>query len=57
MISNILNILTVSEFYGLSDRMEIAKGKYEIVHTWKDVWYQIKRHYYGRREDTNSNRG
>lgn len=48
MISNIINLLQTNEFYGQSERMEFAKGKYEIVHTWKDVWYQIKRHYYGR---------
>jgi len=48
MISNILNILASNEFYGVSENVEIAKGKYEIPFTWKDVWYKLKRHYYGR---------
>lgn len=48
MISNILNILASNEFYGISENVEIAKGKYEIPFTWKDVWYKIKRYYYGR---------
>lgn len=46
MISQVLNILVADEFYGVSDNIEIAKGKYEIIHTWKDVWYKLKRHYY-----------
>lgn len=46
MISNIINILVSDEFYGISENVEIAKGKYEIVHSWRDVWYKIKRHYY-----------
>lgn len=48
MISQILNLLSTNDFYGVSENMEIAKGKYEIPQTWKDVWYKIKRHYYGR---------
>jgi len=47
MISQVLNILAADDFYGVSDNIEIAKGKYEIVHTWKNAWYKIKRHYYG----------
>jgi len=48
MISQVLNILASNEFYGVSDNVEIAKGKYELVHSWKDAWYKIKRYYYGR---------
>jgi hypothetical protein len=51
MISQVLNILAVDEFYGVSENIEIAKGKYELVHSWKDVWYKIKRHWYGRRKN------
>lgn len=51
MISSILNILTIDPFYGVSENVEIAKGKYEIAHTWKIVWNKIKRHYYGRRKN------
>jgi hypothetical protein len=46
MISQVLNILAADDFYGVSDNIEIAKGKYEIIHTWKDAWYKLKRHYY-----------
>jgi len=46
MISQVLNILAADDFYGVSENVEIAKGKYELVHSWKNAWYKIKRHYY-----------
>jgi len=48
MISQILNMLATAEHFGVSDRVEIAKGKNELPDSWKDVWYKIKRHFYGR---------
>jgi len=46
-MKEILNLLSLNEYYGVSENIEIAKGKYEMPFTWKDVWYKIKRHYYG----------
>ncbi len=47
MISQLINLLVINEYFGVSERVEIAKGKYEIPNGWKDVWYKIKRHWYG----------
>ena len=44
MISNILTILKEDEYKDISERVEIAKGKYKYPETWKDVFYKIKRH-------------
>jgi hypothetical protein len=44
MIKNIIELLNAKEHFGLSERVEIAKGKYQLPNTWKDVWYKIKRH-------------
>ena len=46
-MKQILELLTLDEYNGVSERIEIAKGKYQVPFTWKDVWYKIKRHYYG----------
>jgi hypothetical protein len=44
MIKNILDLLVLDEYKDVSDRIEIAKGKYALPNGWKDVWYKIKRH-------------
>lgn len=46
-MKQILELLALDEHNGVSERIEIAKGKYEVPFTWKDVWYKLKRHYYG----------
>jgi hypothetical protein len=43
MIANIIDLLNSSEHYNVSERVEIAKGKYEIPYTWKGAWVKIKR--------------
>jgi hypothetical protein len=43
MIGNIIDLLNTSEHYRISERVEIAKGKYEIPYTWKSAWIKIKR--------------
>jgi hypothetical protein len=43
MIVDIIELLNVSEHYGVSERVEIAKGKYQIVRTWKQGINKIKR--------------
>ncbi|MEY4457269.1 MAG: hypothetical protein RLY15_1533 [Bacteroidota bacterium] len=48
MITNLIDLLQLQEFYGVSERVDIAKGKYEYPWTWKQGWKVIKRRYYGR---------
>jgi len=43
MIKNISDLLNTNNFYGVSERVNIAKGKYQIPLTWKDTWKLIKR--------------
>ena len=50
MIANLINLLNTNEFYGISENIEIAKGKYKLPTGWKDVWYKIKRHRWQKRK-------
>lgn len=43
MIAGIIEMLNMNEHYGQSERIEIAKGKYEIARTWKQAFNKIKR--------------
>ena len=42
MLENILELLKLDEYKNGSERIEIAKGKYQLPNTWKDVWYKLK---------------
>jgi len=43
MIKNILDMLKIDDFYGKSNFIDIAKGKYEIPKTIKAAYKQGKR--------------
>lgn len=43
MIKNILDLLALDEFYGQSENIEIAKGKYQLIDTWGKAFKQLKR--------------
>ena len=43
MIASIIELLNTSEHLKVSERVDIAKGKYQLPRTWKDVWNYIKR--------------
>jgi hypothetical protein len=43
MIKGIIDLLNTDHFYGASERIEIAKGKYQMPVTWKEGFYKIKR--------------
>jgi hypothetical protein len=43
MIKHILDILKIDEFYGKSDFIDIAKGRYEIPTSVKQAYKQGKR--------------
>ena len=51
MITNLINLLAIEKFYGVSENVEIAKGKYEIPYTWKQGLEKIKRIWYGRKNN------
>ena len=42
-MKEIIDMLSVNDFYGVSERVDIAKGKYEIPFTWTELWKNIKR--------------
>lgn len=44
MIKNIIELLSIDDYNGISERVEIAKGKNELPNNWKDVFNKIKRH-------------
>lgn len=39
----IIEILQKYDYYGAGDYTEIAKGKHEMVSSWRDIWRKIKR--------------
>ena len=43
MIKQILELLALNEHYAQSENIETAKGKYQLVTTWKKGFEQIKR--------------
>lgn len=43
MITNTIELLRTNEFYGVSENIEIAKGKYEYPKNFKSVLGKIKR--------------
>ena len=49
MIKNILDLLALDEFYGQSELIDIAKGKYKIQHSIVDKYKQKKRIRNGRK--------
>ena len=48
MIRDILQLLKVDDFYGVSETIDVAKGKYELVDTIKEGYKQGKRIAYGK---------
>lgn len=45
MLRILVELLRVSEFYGLSENIDIAKGKYKLTTSVKESWKQAKRNY------------
>lgn len=43
MIKGIIELLNTGDHFRVSERVDIAKGKYQIPFTWKDLWKNIKR--------------
>lgn len=49
MIKIILELLAMDNWYGVSENVDIAKGKYKACNNLSDAKEQIKRIYYGKR--------
>ena len=47
MIKQILELLSTRDWYGISENIDIAKGKYKACSNMKDVKEQLKRVRYG----------
>ena len=43
MIKGIIELLNTGDHYGISERIDIAKGKYALPFTWKEGIKNIKR--------------
>ena len=43
MIKNILELLSLQPHYGQSESIEVAKGKYKLVTSWRQGFEQVKR--------------
>jgi len=43
MIRNIIEILSLDDFYGQSEIIEIAKGRYKFPENFKEIKRNIKR--------------
>lgn len=43
MLKNIIQLLQLHEHYGISENIEIAKGKNEMLTTFKQGFRQLKR--------------
>lgn len=44
MIKVLIELLNSSDYYNVSERVEISKGKYQMPNGWKDSFNKIKRH-------------
>ena len=42
-MKEILNLLVVKEYYGVSKDMDIAKGLYQLPYTWGELGRKLKR--------------
>lgn len=52
MISQLIDLLVLDEYLGQSERIDIAKGRYEYPTTWKSFKQLLKRIWYGRKDNS-----
>ena len=50
MIKDIVDLLNTDDYYGVSENIDIAKGKYALPHSWGDAFNKIKRHSKSKRK-------
>lgn len=44
MVKDVIDLLNTGDYYGESEYIDIAKGKYALPNGWKDAFSKIKRH-------------
>jgi hypothetical protein len=49
-MKELIELLNMNEYYGVSENIDIAKGRYQIPYTWKDAWKNIKRRLWQKRK-------
>ena len=49
MLRNIIELLRLSDYYGVSENIDIAKGLYKLDTSVKESWKQAKRNYINRK--------
>ncbi len=49
-MKDLIELLNMNEYYGVSENLDIAKGRYQIPFTWKDAWKNIKRRLWQKRK-------
>lgn len=52
MIKEIVDLLNTSDWYGVSEEVDIAKGKYKAVKDFAEIKQSVKRMYYGARNSS-----
>jgi hypothetical protein len=50
MIKDIIQILNYSDYYGVSERIDFAKGKYQTPTSWNKIKNTLKRYIQWRRK-------
>jgi hypothetical protein len=43
MLKQILELLAIEKHYGQSENIEIAKGKHQLIKSWKQGFESLKR--------------
>lgn len=51
MIKNIIDLLVISDYYGVSARVDFAKGSRKIPYNGKQLKQLIKRLWHGRKHN------
>jgi len=49
MLKQIIELLNTNDWYGVSEDVDIAKGKYKAVANMAEMKQSLKRSYYGTR--------
>ena len=49
-ITKTIDLLRAADYYGAGENIEITKGKFQLVDSWKVFIRKIKRSTYGNRE-------
>lgn len=51
MISQLIDLLNLDDYYGESKTIDVAKGRYEYPSSWKATKHLLKRTWYGSRDN------